>query len=42
MCEDEDIEMRFPLEVKLSSSWKPEWRATLNLEHRQEYRQVLS
>jgi hypothetical protein len=42
MCEDEDIEMRFPLEVKLSSSWKPEWRTTLDLEHRQEYRQVLS
>jgi hypothetical protein len=41
-CEDDDIEMRFPLEVKLSSSWKPEWRTTPDLELRQEYRQVLS
>jgi hypothetical protein len=42
MCEDDEIEMRFPLEVKLSSSWSPKWRDTADADLQQEYRQVLS
>jgi hypothetical protein len=41
-CNDEEIQMRFPLEVKLSSSWSDEWRSTSNVDHGREYRQVLS
>jgi hypothetical protein len=41
-CDDDEIQMRFPLEVKLSSSWDADWRTSSNEEHRTEYRQVLS
>ena len=33
-CDDDEIQMRFPLEVKLSSSWSGEWRTTSNADHR--------
>lgn len=35
-------EMRFPLEVKLSSNWKSEWRTSTTARENQEYRQALS
>lgn len=38
-CDGDEYAMRFPLEVKLSVSWKPEWRTSKVLK---EYRQVLS
>ena len=41
-CNGDEYAMRFPLEVKLSASWKPEWRTSMVLRERKEYRQVLS
>jgi hypothetical protein len=41
-CDGDEYRMRFPLEVKVSQSWKPGWRMSTDIKERREYRQVLS
>ncbi|TFK32697.1 hypothetical protein BDQ12DRAFT_692146 [Crucibulum laeve] len=39
---DDDITIRFPLEIKLSSMWDSKWRTSNSRRLNQQYRQVLS